>query len=109
MPEQSKFEKIIDILPSDKLLIIRDEGARMMIDATIKDLRPKLHESERRIGKFIFNNRAHQLEQDSTGHNFRITKNELRACINAGVIAGVTSTVEWVGEALLHDQQQRDN
>lgn len=101
MPEQSKFEKIIEILPADKLLIIRDEGARMMIDATLKDLRPQVHESERRIGRFIFNDRANQLEQDESGHNFHLTKNELRACINAGVIAGVTSTVEWVGTSLL--------
>ena len=109
MPEHSKYEKIIEILPADRLLIVRNEGARMMIDATIKDLRPKVHYSERRITRFIFNDKIQNLDQDDSGKNFHLTDHELKACIAAGVIAGVTSTVEWVGEALLQEQQPGEN
>jgi hypothetical protein len=109
MPEQSKYEKIIEILPPDQLLIVRNEGARMMIDMTIKDLRPKVHYSERRITRHIFNDRAEMLDQDDSGHNFHLTDQQLKACIAAGVIAGVTSTVEWVGKALLQERQPGEN
>jgi len=71
----------------------------MMINAFIRDLRPKVHESERRLATFIYNDRIPLLDQDDSGHNFHLTDHELKACIAAGVIAGVTGTVEWVGEA----------
>ena len=103
MTEPSKYEKIIDSLPYDKLLIVHDEGSRMMINAYLRDLRPEVHGSERRLTTFIFNNLIPQLDQDNAGHNFNLTKHQLRACIAAGVIAGVTSTVEWVGEATIQE------
>ena len=109
MPEQAKYEKIIEILPEDRLLIVRNEGARMMIDATMRDLRPKVHYSERRITRFVFNDKTQNLDQNDDGTQFRLTNHELKACIAAGVIAGVTSTVEWVGEALLQEQQPGEN
>ena len=103
MTEPSKYEKIIDSLPYDKLLIVHNEGSRMMIYAYLRDLRPKVHESERRLTTFIYNDRIPLLDQDNSGHNFHLTDHELKACIAAGVIAGITSTVEWVGEALLQE------
>ena len=103
MTEPSKYEKIIDSLPNDKLLIVHDEPSRMKFNAYLRDLRPKVHESERRLTTFILNNLIPQLDQDNVGHNFNLTNHQLRACIAAGVIAGVTSTVEWVGEATIQE------
>ena len=103
MTEPSKYEKIIDSLPYDKLLIVHNEGSRMMINAYLRDLRPKVHESERRLATFIYNDRIPLLDQDDSGHNFHLTDRQIKACIAAGVIAGITSTVEWVGEALLQE------
>jgi hypothetical protein len=99
MTEPSKYEKIIDSLPYDKLLIVHNEGSRSMINRYLRDLRPKVHGSESRLTTFVYENRIPLLDQDDSGHNFHLTDHELRACIAAGVIAGVTSTVEWVGEA----------
>lgn len=106
MPEQSRFEKIISQLPRDKDLSVYDELTRMHFDATLQEMRPLVHKSERRIGRFIFNNRVEELDHDLEGRKFLLTNNELRACINAGVIAGITSTIVWVGEDQL-DKESR--
>jgi hypothetical protein len=109
MPEQSKYEKIIGSLPQDKSLIIHNERARSMINFYLRDLRQKVHKSESRLTTFIYEDRILLLDQDDSGHNFHLTDHELKACIAAGVIAGVTSTVEWVGEALLQERQLGEN